>query len=647
MSNLITTYSLLGYLKETSGSSTSITELYIPLVKKALADYSVEHGLSEYKGRSLSEIASKIKSIFEIEIPIPILSKIMSSIKEEINDDNIFALYNDGAFIIKSYIFNDINEKIEHEQDNIKILKKDFETYCNDNKFDGNFEELKTFILSSQIDLFTNTQYRFIDVEYYIPKYINERLSNNTIFKIMSNIYLGGLIVSYLEQNITKRVTDAELLLDTNFIISLIDLNTEDAYQTCNQLFSLCNQLGYRFTILNRTINQIKILLSNRINDFANKDFIGAVRVADIFNACIRRGLDRTSLELIKDNLSRIIQEKGIVVIQDAQIKGIIEKAKRSPDYRELFKKRGNEESALNDTIAKLYVESKRGENPREFVDVKCWFLHNSYSSYDYSIGRKIHERYLIGANELLVLLWLSSPAQGRQIRITDLARSGLTAYITKYRRAKNPSHEVLKNIKKRIDETTKLGLVSEKDTFNLCIRMAEGHLTHTEVVESLVESSITNEEFADKLKEYTQEVENVKLEQKQAADYEISKLNEKVDSKDKEIANLLTRVKNLEQEKYNDQRDAYIKKEIKKINLKVFWSLVIVIITIGLWIINEYWHNLIPTLWSSLISILLFIATTFGVIFINPTSFNELFCRKNLKIRLGQEFDDMKKHNE
>lgn len=34
MANLLTTYALLGYLKETSQSSTSITELYIPLVKK-------------------------------------------------------------------------------------------------------------------------------------------------------------------------------------------------------------------------------------------------------------------------------------------------------------------------------------------------------------------------------------------------------------------------------------------------------------------------------------------------------------------------------------------------------------------------------------------------------------------------------------
>lgn len=95
----------------------------------------------------------------------------MSSIKDEINDDNIFALYNDGAFIIKSYIFSEINDTIEQEQDNIKTLKRDFEIYCLDNKFDGNFEELKTFILSSQIDLFTNAQSGFTDVEYII--YLN------------------------------------------------------------------------------------------------------------------------------------------------------------------------------------------------------------------------------------------------------------------------------------------------------------------------------------------------------------------------------------------------------------------------------------------------------------------------------------------
>ena len=64
----------------------------------------------------------------------------------------------------------------------------------------------------------------------------------------------------------------------------------------------------------------------------------------------------------------------------------------------------------------------------------------------------------------------------------------------------------------------------------------------------------------------------------------------------------------------YNDVLDI-AKNGIKKINRKIFWSLVIIILTIGLWMINKFWHNLLPTFWASLISILLFIATTFGVI--------------------------------
>ena len=652
MGNILTTYALLGYLKETSQSSISITELYIPLVKKALTDYSYEHGLSEYKGRSLSEIADKIKSIFELEIPIPILYKIMSSIKDEINDDGIFSLYDDGAFIIKSFVFDDINDKIEQEQNNVKILEDDYAKYCEENGFVYDFEELKSFILSSQIDLFTNKQSDFIDLDYHVSKYVNERIGDSVIFRIMGNIYLGGLIVSYLEQNITKQVTDAELLLDTNFIISLLDLNTEDAHQTCNQLFSLCTQLGYRFTILNSTINQIKILLSNRVNDFASKDFIGAVRGADVFNACIRRGLDKTSLERIKDNLLKTIQNKGIVIIQDAQIKDIIDKAKKSSDYKELLARRKNAESALNDTVAKHYVEYKRGKNIREFVDVKCWFLHNSYSTYDYSIGRKIHERYLISANELLILLWLSSPAQGYNVKITDLARSGLSAYVTKYRRAKAPSHEVLKNIKKRIDDTLKLGVISEEDTFNLCIRMAEGHLTHNECVESLVDTSITDEQFANKLKEYSQEVECIQKKQKLLKEEEISLLKNQIEIKDKEFEELKNRMEKIEKaekerkerEEYIKQRDIYVNKELKKIKWERCGIFLFFMITIGLWSVNEYFGNVLPRLWANIISFLSFLTTMFGIPLCFQTSIFDILNFKNLKLKLEQRFDDMNK---
>ena len=641
---LLSTYALLGYLKETSPSKAAITELYIPIVKKAMSDYASEKGMTEYKGRSLSEINLKIKTIFDIDIPLPILAKIMESIKNEINDENIFALYKDGAFIIKSYVFESIDEVIEQEKSNINRLQQDYKLYCSENGFKFDFDELKQFILIQQIELFTDRRLDLLNVDYYVPKYVSERLNNEPIFKVMSNIYLGSIIASYMEHNITDKVTEAELLLDTNFFISLIDLNTEDAHHTCNQLFSLCQQLGYRFTMLNSTVNQIRILLSNRINDFASRDFIGSVRCADVFNACIRKNLDKTGLERIKDNIQRLIEEKGIVIIQDAQIKELIEKAKRSQEYKELFQKRKNAESALNDTVAKYYVESKRGNNIREFVDVKCWFLHNSFSPYDYNYGRKIHERYLISANELLVLLWLSSPAQGEQIKINDVTRGGLASYITKYRRSKMPTRETLKVIKKRVDDAMSFGLITEKDTFNLCIRMAEGHLTQEQVDESLIPESVTNEQFAAKLKEYTSEVEVKKQKQKQDADAKIDDLNKKLEEKNSQIKSLNDRIESIEKSNYQKNKDLFVTAKMRKLTKDTWINVLLILAICALWCFNEFYKQALPTKWSIPVAIIAALATTFGTLFLRKTNFKEFFCRKGLRERFETEYDESHK---
>lgn len=642
---ILSTYALLAYLKETSASTqTAITDLYIPLVKKAMSEYANENGLSEYKGRSLSEIQQKIQSIFDLEIPLPILAKILKSISDEISDENIFALYSDGAFIIKSYVFNDINTLVESERANIDLLKEDFRTYCEENGFKYNFEELEQFILAQQIDIFTDKRTDLLSIDYYVPKYIQERIANDSIFSIMSNIYLGSIIASYLEQNITQKVTDTELLLDTNFFISLINLNTEDAYHTCNQLFALCQQLGFRFTILNSTVNQIKILLSNRINDFASRDFIGSVRAADVFNACIRNNIDKTGLERIKDNITKMVDEKGILVIKDAQIADIIEKAKKSPEYKELKQKRQNADSALNDIVAKMYVERKRGNDIREFVDVKCWFLHNSYSPYDYSYGQKVHERYLISANELLVLLWLSSPANGQKIKINDITKSGLASYITTYRRSKTPTRETLKIIKKRIDAVTADGLITEKDTFNLCIRMAEGHLTQSQVDESLVPETVTNEQFAARLKQFSQAEELSKLQHKQKTAQQIDELTKQVENKDGQIQDLNARLQTLEEQEYKRQKNTYIEEQIGKLKRDTWINVFVVLAICILWGVNEFYSHSLSRLLAAILAIGSMLLTTFGTSWLRKANIKDYFCRKGLRERLAKQYDDMHK---
>lgn len=645
MDKLLATYSLLGYLKETSSSKAAISELYIPLVKKALSQYASEHGLLEYKGRSLKEISDKVFSIFDIRIPLPILGKILEAIEQEVDDKNVFALYKDGSFIIKSYVFNSIDELFEQEKQNIGLLEKDYKSYCADNGYDYNFEELKSFILAQQIELFTDSKSDLLDLNYFVPKYVSKKMQDSSIFGVMSKIYLGSIIESYLKQNITKKVTDAELLLDTNFFVSLINLNTEDAYHTCNQVYDLCRQLGYRFTMLYSTYDQIQVLLSNRINDFANKDYIGAVKCADVFSACIRRNIDKTALERIKDNVYKMIEDKGIVIIKEAQIKDIVEKASKSKEYKDLIQSRqNNRESALNDVVARYYVEKKRGQNVKEFVDAKCWFLHNSYSPYDFSYGKRIHDRYLISANELLVLLWLSNPAQGQNISISDIAKGGLASYVTKYRRSKMPTRETLKIIKKRADDALAIGNITERDSFNLCIRMAEGHLTQTEVDESLLADNVTDEKFAEKLKEYTIEVEKGKQKQKRHAEAKIKNLKKTIGKKDDQIESLNKRLKTIENEKYQKEKEAFVANRWKQVKRDTWLTIVLALLICLFWCANEFYSKKMPTGWASVIAIASFVGTTFLILFIDKTKIKDYFCRKKLVQRLEEEFDNKHK---
>ncbi|GHT12994.1 hypothetical protein AGMMS4956_08460 [Bacteroidia bacterium] len=653
---LILTYSLLGYLKETAGDSTkSLTDIFVPIAKKALSDYSKEKGLIEIKGRSLGEIQSKIKETFEIEIPIPILQVILKTIEREVNNVQTFSLYNDGSFIIKSFIFDDIEEQIDKEKENITILEEDYKLFCENTQTEYDFSKLKEFILAQNIDLFSENKSSYLDLNYTIPKYIHQKFGDKKIFDIITNIYLGGIISSYLTLKIEKPVAQGtELLIDTNFFISLIDLNTEDSYYTCKQLFDLCIRMGFRFSILNTTVEQIKILLNNRITDFASKDIIGTVRGADVFNACIRREIDKTQLEQIKDSVAKKIEKFGIVIIQDAQIRDIREKAEKSTIYRDLKQKRDYDLSALNDAIAQLYVQKKKGSSIKEFADVKCWFLHNSFNSYSYAQNQKIFERYSLGANELLVLLWLSNPAQTTSIQDHALAQGTLSSYVTKYRQTKTPSKDILKVIKKRADKAIEFGQVTETDLYRTCIRMSEGDITNEEVASIEI---MPDDEFALKLKQFAKEgyerIETLSVQNKEK-DLTINKLNSEnkkkkaelkqqqqtIEQQQSTINQLADRLSVVEEKEYEREKNKFVSDKLKKDKKWKIAYVLFVCIVLGVWIINNVFSKIISISISSVTAFILFFVGLVPMRFINHSYLKDVFSPKIAKIKYQKEFE-------
>lgn len=646
---ILMTYALLSHLKESHNSKTgSLLNIFEPIVKKAIMEYAFEKGSSIVMGKNISELQEKIKSYFGINLPNGVLTTILRRISDEINDENLFVFHREGSFIIKSYVFHELDKNIKDELSNIELLKNDYKSYCSIYGIEYDFNQLLDFIFALELELFDNRSSNVINTNYNIPKYLKEKLNDKEIYGIISDLYLGNIINSYLSLNIVNPVTNTELLIDTNYFISLIDLNTEEAFSTCTQLYRLCNRLGFKFTILQSTVEQIRILLNSRIQDFANKE-IGLIKQADIFAACIRRSLDKTQLERIKDSIFSRLKELSIEIISEARIQPIIDEAKNSQKYQDMIEIRnGNRLSALNDTVAHYYVKNRRGKNISEFSEVKCWFLHNSYyGDYESNLKYKIHERFTINANELLTLLWLTNPSQ-ENISADTISKGGLATYIAKYRCIKMPSNEIIKNIHEKVKIAQNDGKVNEKDVYAIGVRMAEGHLSSNEA-EQLV--TLPNEEFITAVKKYTKEDDQIKskltMQGRQISKIKNSVQHLSADNLRLKKENAHIRFNTALSDYQNGMKEHIEIKtasEISKIKYKAYKYLAFLLVTLILYLAERIYGKIAHPLVSSLIAGSLFVITISILWFIEHTKVKKYLTITFLKDSQTKFLKDLKK---
>lgn len=442
--NLLATYSLLSFIRDTYGSecNESLTQLFVPLIKETLNRMLRKKGTA-IMGKDYSEIFDSVRENFQIEIPIPVIITLMPQVCKY--SGGSFTLNSDHSFIIDSECTSTITEDYQNQKKLIKKLANNYKIYCKGRNVPYDFEELVTFIQDQKNRIFNDQSTAIYNQSYHVSKYVYDRIKKKDFyFDIICSIYLGGIISSYFKFKIKDRIIDTELLVDTNFYISLIELNTEESYAACKQLYDLTIAMGFRYSILETTVEQIRILLSSKVRQFKSKDLFATLDVADILSACGRRGLDRSFLEACKDNLKNDLSEKGISIVYNQNIRALYEKTGKSKDLQTLTNIRGNRESAFNDLLAQEYVAYKRKDKIiAEFNDVNCWFLNNSYSVNRKEKSLPVWQRISITASDLLVLLWLANPSLSIGNSKSMLAMTSLSANVIKYRSEHYPSHKV------------------------------------------------------------------------------------------------------------------------------------------------------------------------------------------------------------
>jgi len=483
------TYSLLAHIRNSGTLAKGPIDIFIPLIKRAL---SKMNSAGIFEGKSLLEIKKTTDELYKIDFPIPVLKKILEEICKEINTESTthFVLYQDGAFSIKQYSFTDYEDIIATQTDEVNELEELFKQFC----------ETSDLIISNSDSIF-----KFIEKnKFTLSKYIsNSKVTNGEdytseaqfidffkripqIYERIKSIYLGSIIAGYIEYSPDEAKREIELLFDTNFLVGLLDLNTPESTHTCKTLIEISKRQGFKLRVLKDTIEEAENLLQTKARFFEQSFLQKKVNPEDVYNACDRRGLSKSDLERIADNLERTIGEFGISLIH--QTDKLNKEAKFTEVYKVFERVRNSKKSALHDATALLHINKQRKKRIREFDKVNAWFVNNSISVEGDSIVLKDgFQPETIKADDLLNILWLSNPQINESIDGGDLAEIGLTSTISLTLNKNLPKSQILRELDDNIHKYAKEE-VSDTDIIRVATRITNKQLKDIEELNNLAE---------------------------------------------------------------------------------------------------------------------------------------------------------------
>lgn len=498
--NRAITYSLLAHINSSQTLSGGPLDIFTPLVKKALHVFLCEKG---NKGaESIIELSEVILELYGINMPTSVLTTVLKKIAQELNErEERLTIYSDNSFYIKQFSFEDYDEEISRCHDSYKQLENKYHSFCNLFGYsDSPYSSVVELIEKNKASVSRYLTHETEDVppsDVIAAEFINYCKNDQTSFDQLRNLYLGSMLTCYLGYNPSEANMSVTLLLDTNFVVSILDLNTSESTKTCRMLLDVCRNLGYSFCVMSDTIDEIKALFTAKASSFESNFLTKAIYKEDILNACSRRKLNAADLLRISDNLESTIVSFGISIIKELSKQR--NKAKYSKEYEQFRVIRRSQSAALHDALAIQYVKDFRGgKRIKKFEDVNCWFVNNTISHYEDEKHRdslvflsdNSYQPEFIKADDLLSIIWLSSPGIDVE-RANSIAEIGLTSLAAYTISQSLPRKRVIRELEENIEKYSKEEL-TDRDIILLSSRIASRQIDDIDGLNILADTDST-----------------------------------------------------------------------------------------------------------------------------------------------------------
>ena len=458
-------YAFLTVIKEKKGNISSLLAIFQELVEGLLSTWVKK----QLKGGRIIDLQEEFKLAYSIDIPIPTLKTILNNIIQKNN--SLLTTYDDDTFTINE--FPDINFDLilEKQQSEISAFYNLYERYLDikglkvvDYDLMLFFDQNKRYIIKC---LTGSTGTQGLEEKYHVQaQFIRKLLYYKRYCELINKIFLGSIISSYIELEIDDSTKHNKiLLLDTNFIISLLDLHSEESFQNCKMLIEIANRLKYKVEIMPYTIDETSALLKRYASNLNGITYFQSLDKNSIYHGCFRKNIDASGLLFIANKFEEMLREKYGILITDVRTNNaMLSEAKQSKFYQNQKNRRYNPDGALHDATVLYYTAKLRKGSPKSFKDINSWFVTNTPSSNENLNILDQNAPLMIRAAELLNIMWLSSPSYDANIFIQTTISELLSATLSII-----PDEKMLKALDRKI-QAIKDYPVSAKD----CIQVAE-----------------------------------------------------------------------------------------------------------------------------------------------------------------------------
>ena len=502
-------YSFLAHVCTTGTFTKGPLDIFVPIVKNALSEL---YPNGSAMGKNLSEITTAIEDRFGLNIPTPVLRNIMLKIAKELNENgrNDMQIFNDDAFIINKFAFEEYKEEIAKSKQEVSNVVKVFKEFCKIHKYtnEGGESELIRFIEQNRADIsyyLSHEQKDNVPQNVAAAQFVDFFKKVPEIYDTLRKLYQGSMLTSYLSYDHTNVTMYVEILLDTNFIVSLLDLNTTESTKCCNTFIEASKKLGYKFTVLHDTIEEFQGLLAYKAQNLETSIIAKNINKEDIYNACDRRNLNSVDLDRISEKIEETLSTQyGIYILPNTdKLRG---KARYSEEYKVYKKYRSSEKSALHDAIAIQYVREKRGNKKiYDFDKVTCWFVNNAIThenehdeDMEQLLKNKTAQPETIKVDNLLNIIWLSNPSFG--LNNADVVDMGLASIVSSTLSATLPKTRIIKELDENIQKYRIDYNITDKDVLRLSTRIVNRQIDDVQSLNEIAKRD--KAEFAAKVKE-------------------------------------------------------------------------------------------------------------------------------------------------